>query len=100
MALAGKKAAGDSRQDFALTPIGVIRSPFKGTKEAPQQGRGRGEVGEIEVFAEFEEGLRDIEGCTHLILIFWMDRARRDLLLARPPHEGKVHGVFATRSPH
>ncbi len=90
----------NSPHDLALTPIGIIHSPFKGPKEAPQQGRGRGEIGEIEVFEGFEEGLRDIEDCTHLILIFWMDRARRDLLLARPPHEGKIHGVFATRSPH
>lgn len=99
--LRGKKERrGNSSQDFTFTPIGVFHSPFKGSRDAPQQGRQRGEVGEIEVFAEFEEGLRDIEDCTHLILIFWMDRASRDLLLAMPPHEQKVHGVFATRSPH
>jgi len=86
--------------DLTLTPIGVIHSPFRGPKEAPQQGRGCGAIGEVEIFAGFEEGLRDIEGCSHLILIFWMDRARRDLLIAKPPHEEETHGVFATRSPH
>ncbi len=85
---------------FSIKPIGVIKSPYKTMDDAPHQGRFSDEICEIEIFPEFEEGLKDIETCTHLIVLYWLDRARRDTLLAKPPHDNKVHGVFATRSPH
>lgn len=83
-----------------LKPIGIIRSPYKNSKEAPNQGRFKNKEAEIEIFPEFESGLKDIETCTHLIVLYWLDKAKRDLLLAVPPHDKKEHGVFATRSPH
>jgi len=85
---------------FSIKPIGVIRSPYKDMDQAPHQGRFSKEIAEIEIFPEFEEGLKDIETCSHLIVLYWLDRARRDTLTAVPPHDGKEHGVFATRSPH
>lgn len=54
----------------------------------------------MEVFDEFLPGLADVEGCTHLFLLYWLDRADRKVLKAFPPHDGKEHGVFATRSPN
>ncbi len=83
-----------------LKQIGVIHSPFKTRAEAPFQGRHSDEVCEVEVFDEFLPGLVDVEGCTHLILLYWLDRADRSMLKAFPPHDGKEHGVFATRSPN
>lgn len=85
---------------FYIKPIGVIRSPYKDMDQAPYQGSFSKEICEIEIFSEFEEGLKDIETCTHLIVLYWLDRAKRDLLLARPPHDNRIHGVFATRSPN
>ena len=86
--------------EFNVKPIGLIRSPYKDLEEAPRQGRFSKEICEIEVFPEFEEGLKGIEERSHLIVLYWLDRAERDKLLARPPHENRIYGVFATRSPH
>jgi len=83
-----------------LKQIGIIHSPFKTKAEAPFQGRHSNEVCEVEVFEEFLPGLTDVEGCTHLILLYWLDRADRKMLKAFPPYDGKEHGVFSTRSPN
>jgi len=85
---------------FSVKPIGVIKSPYKEISEAPSQGKYSRELSQIEIFPEFEEGLKDIESCSHLIILYWLDRAKRDILVARPPHDSREHGVFATRSPH
>ncbi len=85
---------------FSVKPVGVIRSPYKTVDDAPHQGRFSDEICEIEIFPEFEEGLRDIETRTHLIVLYWLDKARRDTLLVKPHHKNKVLGIFATRSPH
>ncbi|KUK16762.1 tRNA (N6-threonylcarbamoyladenosine(37)-N6)-methyltransferase TrmO [Thermococcus sp. 101 C5] len=85
---------------FYISPIGIIKSPYKSKAECPTQGKFSKEVFTIEIFQEFEEGLRDIETCTHLIILYWLDKARRDVLIAIPPHDRREHGVFATRSPH
>jgi formylmethanofuran dehydrogenase subunit E len=83
-----------------IKEIGMIRTPYKNKDEAPHQGRYSEEVCEIEIFEDYTEGLKDIETCTHLILLYWLDRARRDILIERPPHDNREHGVFATRSPN
>lgn len=44
--------------------------------------------------------MRDIEKCTHLIALYWLHLSNRDKLIAIPPHDGREHGVFATRSPN
>jgi formylmethanofuran dehydrogenase subunit E len=89
-----------SGTNYTLTPVGVLRTPFVTSGETPRQGLPRAASGEIEIFPAFEEGLTDIEQCRYLILLFWMDQARRDRLKATPPHKGTTHGVFVTRSPH
>ncbi|EHR79100.1 hypothetical protein OCC_01184 [Thermococcus litoralis DSM 5473] len=85
---------------FYIKPIGVIISPYKSKAECPTQGKFSEETFTIEIFQEFEEGLKDIETCTHLIILYWLDRARRNTLIAIPPQDRREHGVFATRSPH
>ncbi len=85
---------------FTVRPIGFIRSPYRSKGDAPEQGRFSGQVCEIELLPEFEAGLKDIETCSHLIVIYWLDRARRDVLLTPTPHDDHVHGVFSTRSPN
>jgi len=85
---------------FHIKPIGIIRTPYKNKNEAPHQGCFSKEICEIEIFREYEVGLKDIETCTYLIVLYWLDRAKRDTLIAIPPHDGKERGVFATRSPN
>jgi probable methyltransferase, YaeB/AF_0241 family len=80
-------------------PIGIIHSPY-GAGQAPCQGSGREEICQVEVFKEFEEGLKDIEGFSHIILIYWFHQSRGYHLLVRTPWDTKPHGLFTTRSPH
>jgi len=85
---------------LTLKPIGVIHSPYKTKEEIPIQGRFKPEVtGEIEVFEEYEEGLKDIEGFSYLIILYWFHRAGKPSLLVRPYLDDNPHGVFATRYP-
>lgn len=83
-----------------LVAVGVVHTPYRHPSEAPQQGALAGEEGVLEVFEQYAEGLKDIEQCSHLIVLYWQHMSRRDLLVAIPPHDGREHGVFATRSPH
>lgn len=89
---------GEERR-LEVRPIGVIRSPYKARGDAPRQGRPGGAAGTVEVFSEFEEGLKDIEGFSHVLLIYWFDRAPGYSLTAHPPSGPSPRGVFASRSP-
>ena len=82
-----------------LKPIGVIHSPFKTSGEAPFQGRLTRETAALEVFAEFAAGLKDVEQASHLIVLYWCDRADRERLQTRTPYGPEIRGVFACRSP-
>ena len=85
---------------FAFRPIGHVRSPYKETQEIPKGLGARHDVeGILEVLPEFEQGLGDIEGFSHLIVLWVFDRVKGYELLASPPSDNRVHGVFATRSP-
>jgi len=90
----------DEIRSLQLEPIGVIHTPYRRREDIPRQGRLSAEICEIEVFAPFSEGLKDIERCSHLFVIFWLHLADRNLLKATPPHDNREHGVFATRSPN
>jgi tRNA (adenine37-N6)-methyltransferase len=85
--------------------IGVVHSPFKRAEDIPMElnadPRGFEAVeSEIELFAEFEPGLKDIDGFSHLLVVFVFHADGETRLLVRPPFETKLRGVFATRSPH
>jgi tRNA-Thr(GGU) m(6)t(6)A37 methyltransferase TsaA len=83
-----------------LEPVGVIYTPYHRREDIPRQGRLSSELCEIEVLPEFMLALKDIEQCTHIFVIFWLHLADRSRLTATPLHDGKEHGVFATRSPN
>ena len=83
-----------------LKPIGIIHSPYKNTREAPYQGYISDEISQIEVFKEFEEGLKDIEGFSHVIVIYWFHKSQGYHLLVKTPWDDILHGLFTTRSPH
>ena len=82
-----------------LQPIGVIHSPHKSPGDVPRQSRDRDETCQIEVFDEFSAGLQDIDGFSHIVIIYWLHKSQGYQLLAKPPGEESLHGVFATRSP-
>ena len=83
-----------------LLQIGVIHSPFRTPEEAPRQGVYTEEISTIEVFAEFAPALKGLESFAHLIVLYWADRAARDVLKSRRHEQhGEDRGVFASRSP-
>jgi len=83
-----------------LTPIGTVRSPFTSTKQIAKGPRARhDEEGVLEIRADLEPGLADIEGFSHLFVLWIFDRVDGFDLIAHPPSDDRPHGVFATRSP-
>ena len=89
-----------SEQPISYRPIGVIHSRFRSTAGMPIQGAFAPESeGVVEVFAEFEEGLRDVEKFTHVILLYSFHRVGRARLSCIPYLDDEEHGVFATRAP-
>jgi len=86
--------------DINFKPIGIIHSPFKEPLGAPIQPSGaRGIEGSVEVFPEFSEGLKDIDGFSHIILIYYFHLAKKPSLIVTPFLDKHLHGVFATRVP-
>ena len=86
--------------EFRLTPIGVVRSGFTATADIPKGLGAQHEAeGILEIRPELEPGLADIEGFSHLYVIWVFDRADGASLTAHPPSDDRPHGVFATRSP-
>jgi tRNA-Thr(GGU) m(6)t(6)A37 methyltransferase TsaA len=83
-----------------MTPIGSVRSPHRETRDVPKGlGAKHQAEGTLEIRAELEPGLTDIEGFSHLIVLWVFDRAEKSELLGTPPSDNRPHGVFATRSP-
>jgi len=77
-----------------------VRSLYNDTQQIPKGLGAKHEAeGVLEIRAEFEAGLRDIEGFSHLFVIWAFDRSEGFSLVATPPSDERPHGVFATRSP-
>jgi tRNA-Thr(GGU) m(6)t(6)A37 methyltransferase TsaA len=88
-------------EEFKFRPIGIIHTPYKNPAECPRQGfLNHGVRGSIEILPQFQEGLLDLDGFSHILLIWVFDKSENYSLLSKPPGEEKMHGVFATRSPH
>jgi tRNA-Thr(GGU) m(6)t(6)A37 methyltransferase TsaA len=85
--------------DAGVYFIGRIRTPWKSRDECPKNARESDAVCTIEVDPRWRGGLAGVEACTHLLVLYWMDRARRDLVLQVPRHLGVPRGTFALRSP-
>jgi tRNA (adenine37-N6)-methyltransferase len=86
---------------FTARPIGFVHSPYRETSAIPKGIGARHDAeGLIELLREYEPGLKDIEGFSHLFVLWEFDRADGFDLVAHPPtDEKRPHGVFATRSP-
>src|SRR6202142_1938609 len=85
---------------FTSRAIGFVSGPYKDTSEVPKGLGAKHEAeGALKILPEFELGLTDIEGFSHLIVIWEFDRSTGVALLGTPPTDDRPHGVFATRSP-
>ena len=85
---------------FSPQAIGYIRSPYHSTKEIPKgPGAKHDAEGVLEILPEFETGLTDIEGFSHLFVVWCFHQSEGYELLGTPPIDNRPHGVFATRSP-
>lgn len=85
---------------FPMQAVGYVRSPYQNVREVPKGlGAKHHAEGILEMKEEFEPGLTDIEGFSHLFVIWVFDRSGECELLGTPPSDTRPHGVFATRSP-
>jgi len=85
---------------FSPEPIGYVRSPYQNAQQVPKGlGATHEAEGVLEILPELEAGLTDIEGFSHLIVLWVFDRSAGFELLGTPPSDNRPHGVFATRSP-
>ena len=83
-----------------LTPIGVIHSPYQQRGDAPRQGRLSDNEITLEIYPQYAPALKDIDRCSHLIVLYWGDRADRSTLQSRTPFSDVLVGVFTSRSPN
>ncbi len=86
--------------EITYKPIGIIHSPFFKPKGVPiQPMAGKDIEGTVEVFKEFAQGLKDIEGFSHIILLFHFHLVKQSKLISMPFMDDKEHGIFAIRGP-
>ena len=85
--------------DASLYFIGRIRTPWQRREECPKNGRGSDAVCTVALDPRWAEGLSGLETTSHVWLLYWMDQARRDLVLQSPLHYAEQRGTFALRSP-
>jgi len=86
---------------MALRPIGTLHTPWRNIAECPRNGRqpNPAPLCTAVVLPEFLEGLRSIEGFSHLILLYWLDPVKPPELTFTPPFDTQSRGIFSTRSP-
>jgi tRNA-Thr(GGU) m(6)t(6)A37 methyltransferase TsaA len=88
--------------DGSVVFIGKIRSPWKTRAECPKnmvQARERGRTATIEIDDAWRAGLKGLQKFSHAIVLYWMQEARRDLIVQKPRHKPEPTGVFALHSP-
>jgi len=87
-------------KEIKIKAIGVIHTPYKEPRGMPIQGTfEKGITGSAELFPTYRQGLKDIDGFSHVILIYYFDRASEEKLVGKPFLEDESHGIFAIRSP-
>ena len=90
----------EDQREYLFRPIGVLHTPYRGKEGVPIQGVFDPESkGRAEILGEYEPGLKDIEGFSHLILLYVFDRSKGFDLVCRPYMEETMHGLFAIRAP-
>ena len=85
--------------DASLYFIGRIRTPWSRREDCPKNARESDAVCTLEIDPRWAQALAGVESCTHLVVLYWMNRSRRDLVLQMPRHYREGRGTFALRSP-
>ena len=85
--------------DARLYFIGRIHTPWQERKDCPRQGKQDGPECRIEIFEPWVPALKGIEDYEQVELLYWLDKARRDLVIQNPGHSDSTFGTFALRSP-
>ena len=85
--------------DAGLYFVGRIHTPWTRRDDCPKNPREAHAVCTIDIDPRWAEGLAGVETCTHLIVLYWMDKARRNLVLQAPRHLNEKRGTFALRPP-
>jgi tRNA-Thr(GGU) m(6)t(6)A37 methyltransferase TsaA len=88
-----------AKTDAGVYFIGRIRTPWTRREQCPKNARESDAVCTIEVDPRYAQGLQGVESCSHLLVLYWMDRSRRDLVLQAPHPYSELHGTFSLRSP-
>jgi len=88
-------------QSIQIKPIGIIRTPYRSLSDIPIQGNLNNETeAYVELSNKYTEGLLDLDGFSHAILIYYFHESKREDIIGRPFLENNEHGIFAIRSPH
>jgi tRNA-Thr(GGU) m(6)t(6)A37 methyltransferase TsaA len=85
--------------EFIMRPIGVIHSPFTEKEHTPIQAARSQTAGQVEVFPEYVEGLQDVEGLSHIFLLYVFHCSQGYTLKVKPFLDDNLHGLFSTRYP-
>jgi tRNA-Thr(GGU) m(6)t(6)A37 methyltransferase TsaA len=85
--------------DASVYFIGRVRTPWHSREQCPKNARESVAVCRVELDPRWATGLQGLETVSHVMLLYWMDRARRDLVLQAPRHYSEPRGTFALRSP-
>jgi len=85
--------------DYQMRPIGIIHSPFTDKSQTPIQASRSEAAGFVEIYPEFAEGLQDLEGFSHIILLYFFHESSEYSLLVKPFLDDQLRGLFATRYP-
>jgi tRNA-Thr(GGU) m(6)t(6)A37 methyltransferase TsaA len=88
-----------AKTDAGIYFIGRIHTPWQTRDDCPKNARESDAVCSVELDPRFIDALKDVETCSNLVLLYWMDKAPRNLLVQVPHHLGAHHGTFALRSP-
>jgi tRNA-Thr(GGU) m(6)t(6)A37 methyltransferase TsaA len=85
--------------DASLYFIGRIHTPWKSRDDCPKNGRESDVVCTVVLDPRWAAGLQGLESVSHVLVLYWMDKARRDLVVQSPRHYAEKRGTFALRSP-
>jgi tRNA-Thr(GGU) m(6)t(6)A37 methyltransferase TsaA len=88
-----------AQPDAGVYFIGRIRTPWTERKQCPKNARESDAICTVEVEERWVPALKDVASCSHLVLLYWMDRSPRNIVLQVPSHYGVQRGTFALRSP-
>ena len=88
-------------QQIIMRPIGKICSPYKESSNIPIQGTFNSEMDAyVELEEKYVDGLKDLDGFSHAIILYYFHRSQREDIVGRPFLEQNEHGIFSIRSPH